>query len=66
VGALIGLGTAAALAGRFRALLFNIEPLDRSSYFFGAIILLLVALAAALAPALRASRIDPAQTLKAE
>jgi putative ABC transport system permease protein len=50
----------------FRALLFGLEPMDPGSFVGGAIALLLVALAAALGPALRASRVDPAVALRAE
>ncbi len=65
-GAAIGLVTAGGLAGAFRALLFNVDPLDRGAFAAGALVLLVVALAAALLPALRAARVDPAHTLRAE
>lgn len=61
---MIGLAIAVALARTFRALLFEVEPLDISSFAGGATLLLLVALAAALGPALRASRVDPVRALR--
>ena len=65
-GGCIGLGLAVLLARTFRALLFGVEPLDAGSFAGGASLLLLVALAAALGPALRASRVDPASALRAD
>jgi putative ABC transport system permease protein len=65
-GGLIGLAIAVALARTFRALLFEVEPLDISSFAGGGTLLLLVAVAAALGPALRASRVDPVRALRME
>jgi putative ABC transport system permease protein len=65
-GLVIGLGLALALARAFRALFFQIERLDTRSFVLGAAILLAVGLAATLAPARRASRVDPAVALRAE
>jgi putative ABC transport system permease protein len=65
-GGLIGLAIAIALTRTFRALFFDVEPLDLSSFAGGAILLLLVALAAALGPARRAARVDPVQSLRTE
>ncbi len=61
-----GLALAFALARTFRALFFGVEPLDAGSLASGAVLLLAVAVAAALGPALAASRVDPATTLRAE
>jgi putative ABC transport system permease protein len=65
-GLAVGLGVALALARTFRTLFFQIEPLDARSFALGAAILLLAGVAAAYAPARRASRIDPAVALRAE
>lgn len=62
----VGLGIAVALARTFRALLFEVEPLDPASFAGGALLLGLAALAAALGPAYRASRVDPVRALRAE
>jgi predicted permease len=65
-GGVIGLGIAVALARTFRALLFDVEPLDLTSFAGGATVLLVVALVAALGPAHRASRVDPVRALRSE
>ena len=65
-GGLIGVAIAAALARTFEALLFQVEPLDAVSFAVGALLLLLTALAAALAPARRVLKVDPASSLRSE
>jgi putative ABC transport system permease protein len=65
-GGLVGLAIAATLARMFGSLLFDVEPFDVGSLISGAVLLLLVALGAAMGPARRASRADPACTLHAE
>jgi putative ABC transport system permease protein len=65
-GGAIGLAIALGLARLFRSLLFGIEPLDPLSFAGGALVLTVVALAAALGPARRASRVDPVSALRAE
>src|SRR5579862_9683380 len=44
--------------------LFNVELLDRSVFFFVTLILVFVSILAALAPALRAANVDPIRTLR--
>ena len=59
-----GLAASALLAPTVRTLLFQITPLDLRVYSAVAAGVGLVAAAAALAPARRAARIDPAVTLR--
>jgi predicted permease len=69
---LVGLGIAAGLAGAAglaRALqsqLYRVEALDPSTYTAVSALLAAVAIGAALAPALRAARIDPIRALREE
>jgi ABC-type antimicrobial peptide transport system permease subunit len=57
----------ALLAGRWLApLLFNVSPRDPGVFAIVATVLLAVALAASLLPALRAARVDPATALRAD
>ena len=64
----VGLGALlAALVGRvFEALLYGVSPLDPLAYALAAAILLLVAAAANLVPALAAARVDPIRALRSE
>jgi predicted permease len=64
-GVVIGLGAAYALARTLRGLLFNVEPLDWPLFIATAALLTAVAMAASLAPAVRATRVDPKVLLKA-
>jgi predicted permease len=65
-GGIIGLGLAVVLARTFQSLLFELSPVDFGSFTAGAAVLLLVALGATLGPARRASRVDPAATLRTD
>ena len=71
----VGLAAAGSAAGvvlafgavRFmRSLLWGVRAVDVPAFVFSAAFLLIVALAAALAPAARVLRLDPAQTLRDE
>jgi putative ABC transport system permease protein len=66
VGVAVGVVTAAALARTFETLLFEVAPLDASSFVAGALLLLAAALAAALLPVIRILHVDPAIALRAE
>jgi len=57
---------AAALMRAARTLLFEVEPVDGSVYAAAALMLSIAAAVAALAPARRALRVDPAQMLRSE
>jgi putative ABC transport system permease protein len=65
-GLLIGLPASAAVVHLIRSMLYETEPLD--PVVFGAVVglLLLVAIAACLAPAWYASRLDPMRALRTE
>jgi predicted permease len=66
VGACIG-ALLAALVGRvFGALLYGVSPLDPLAYALAGGVLLLVAAAANLMPALAAARVDPIRALRTE
>jgi predicted permease len=66
LGSVIGLGAGLA-SGRFvEAILFEIKPTDASMIAAPLLVLIGAAVVAALPPAMRAARIDPARTLRAE
>jgi predicted permease len=50
----------------FRSMLFQVDPLDPSVIVLAAVSILLLALAASLVPARRASSVDPMQALRTE
>lgn len=66
VGAAIGLVAAAGLSRLITSLLFGISPFDPATYAGVSAVLGLVALVACLAPAIRAARVDPMETLRSE
>jgi len=66
LGAAVGIA-AAVLAGRFiSGMLYGVEASDPVTYTGTALLLSVAALAATLVPALRAARVDPTITLRAE
>jgi putative ABC transport system permease protein len=64
-GVIVGLGLALLAAPALERLLFEVRVLDPLAFMGGALLLVLVALAASWIPAWRAARADPAQVLKA-
>ena len=66
VGLALGLGGAVALTRVLRGQLFGIAPTDPATFAAVTALLALVALAATLAPAWRASQVDPIATLRSE
>ncbi len=65
-GLAVGLAAAYPATRLVRSLLFETTPLDPASYVGAALTLALVAAAACLVPALRATRVDPAVVLRSE
>jgi predicted permease len=65
-GAIVGLTLAFGVTRVLRGLLFQIEPLDPVSLFGAAATLVAAALLATYLPAWRATRVDPAEVLRAE
>jgi len=66
IGAVIGLGIAAALSRLMGAVLFGISPLDPLTYVAMPAILAGAAALASYLPARRAARVDPMEALRAE
>jgi len=64
IGVGIGLAASVAMTGLMRKMLFGVRPLDTVTFIAVSAVLLLVALAACSAPALRAARLDPVKTLR--
>ena len=66
VGIVLGLALALVATRGLRALLFEVAPTDPRSLATASVLLVLAGSAAALAPALRATRIDPVAALRWE
>ncbi len=66
VGLIGGLAASAALGGLIRSILYETKPLDPGVYAGVAGLLLIVAVAASVAPAWRAAQLDPMQALRTE
>jgi putative ABC transport system permease protein len=63
-GIVAGVAVAMVLTQVLRTLLYEVEPTDLQTFAIAAAGLMLTALIASLVPALRAARIDPAETLR--
>jgi len=66
VGVAVGLGIATALSHSMNSLLFGIGAFDALSFLATAALLIIVAMAACLIPASRATRVDPVIALRYE
>jgi putative ABC transport system permease protein len=66
LGVVIGLTAAALLAGTISRFLFGVQPLDPMTFAAVGIVLTITAVIAAVAPALRAARVDPVEAFRAE
>jgi putative ABC transport system permease protein len=66
LGVIGGLALATLFSQTLEALLFNVEPLDATTFTLVGVLATVTVLAAALGPAVRASSIDPARMLHDE
>ena len=66
IGAAIGLTAAAGLTGFLNALLFDVAPLDLATFVVAGAMLMAIVILASLAPARRATRVDPITLLRSE
>jgi len=66
LGLAVGMALAALLAPAMREILFDANPWDWRIYTLIALVLTATGVAASLAPALRAARVDPMETLRHE
>jgi ABC-type antimicrobial peptide transport system permease subunit len=64
LGLTLGLGASALLTRYLASLLFNTQPLDPATFVATTLLLLAVSTLACVAPAFRASRFDPNETLR--
>jgi len=66
IGAVAGMGTALALSGLMKSLLFGIGPRDPLTFIAAPAVLVAVAMVAAYVPARRAARVSPIEALRTE
>jgi ABC-type antimicrobial peptide transport system permease subunit len=66
IGVAVGLAAATAASGLMTKLLYDLKPTDTATYASGAIALIAVACVAAVVPTLRATRVNPANTMRAD
>ena len=66
IGIAIGLGTAWAVSRGLQQWLFDVSPLDASTFIGTAVLLALMALLASAIPAARGASVDPVRVLRAE
>ena len=66
VGVVAGLGAAAGLTGLLTSLLYEVRPLDPTTFTAAFGVLLGVAVLASYLPARRAARVDPIEALRCE
>jgi predicted permease len=66
VGVVLGLGGAAVLTGALKTRLYDVERFDPVSYGGATLVIIVLVVAAAALPAIRATTIDPASALRTE
>jgi ABC-type antimicrobial peptide transport system permease subunit len=65
-GIVIGVGSAIGLTRFLATLLFGIEPTDSVTFIVVSVVFFVIAMIAALIPAIRATRVDPVIALRSE
>jgi ABC-type antimicrobial peptide transport system permease subunit len=65
-GILIGIGSAIGLTRFLATLLFGVEPTDGVTFVVVSVTFFVIAVVAALIPAIRATRVDPVTALRSE
>jgi putative ABC transport system permease protein len=65
IGVLIGGGAAVAATGLLRGMLVGVGPFDAATFTAVALIMVIVAALASALPAMRAARVDPVESLRA-
>lgn len=65
-GAAAGMIVAAATTRAMASLLYGVQPMDAATFVAAPVLLMIVASVASFIPALRATRVDPVQALRAE
>lgn len=66
IGVVVGLAAASAASGLMAKLLFEVRAGDIATYTTGAVALFVVAGAAAVIPTLRATRVNPASSMRSD
>jgi ABC-type antimicrobial peptide transport system permease subunit len=66
VGIVVGLAVALASTRALGGLLYGVEPFDATIFLAMSVSMVLIGLLASYLPALRASRVDPALSLRGE
>jgi len=66
IGVVIGTAGALALTRVMAGLLYEVRPTDAATFAGSAVLLAVIAVAASLVPAWRATRVDPLIALRAE
>jgi len=65
-GTVIGIGAAVILTRFIASLLFGVQPIDPLTFISAPLVLFMIALAASLIPAVRATKVDPMVALRCE
>jgi ABC-type antimicrobial peptide transport system permease subunit len=65
-GVATGLAVSVALAHTLSSFLFGVQPMDTATFVGVAVVVMATAAIATVAPALRATRVDPVVTLRSE